>query len=87
MVAQGLAFATYQALGEARLSIPGDVALTSFDDELASDPRPGLTTIGLPHEKTGQLAVELPLGAEPTAAELLAPMSAVPRSSRPAASS
>lgn len=44
-----LAFGAYQALGEAGLQIPDDVALVSFDnDELASYLRPGLTTVALP---------------------------------------
>lgn len=55
-----LAFGAYQALGETGLSIPGDVALVSFDnDELASYLRPGLTTVALPHELMGRAAVEL----------------------------
>ena len=79
-----LAFGAYQALGEARLSIPGDVALVSFDnDELASYLRPGLTTIGLPHQKMGQLAVELLLNGPLAAGEHLVPMSAVSRGSLP----
>lgn len=55
-----LAFGAYQALGEAGLGIPGDVSIVSFDnDELASYLRPGLTTIGLPHEAMGRRAVEM----------------------------
>lgn len=55
-----LAFGAYQALAEAGLDIPNEVALVSFDnDEIASYLRPGLTTIGLPHEQMGQRAVEL----------------------------
>ena len=64
------------------------MALVSFDnDELASYLRPGLTTIGLPHQNMGQLAVELLLGSEPTAGEHLVPMSVVPRGSLPVAAS
>lgn len=55
-----LAFGAYQALAEAGLNVPSDVALVSFDnDELASHLRPGLTTIALPHEEMGQTAVRL----------------------------
>lgn len=58
-----LAFGAYQAMGEAGLSVPGDVAVVSFDnDEVASYLRPALTTIGLPHEAMGARAVELLLG-------------------------
>ncbi len=52
----------YQAIGEAGLSIP-ETSTVSFDnDELASYLRPGLTTIGLPHEEMGREAVRLLLG-------------------------
>jgi LacI family transcriptional regulator len=55
-----LAFGAYQALAELGLKVPGDVSLVSFDnDEIATYLRPGLTTIGLPHDKMGELAVEL----------------------------
>ncbi|MCC3270118.1 LacI family DNA-binding transcriptional regulator [Arthrobacter gengyunqii] len=55
-----LAFGAYQALTEKGLRVPEDVSIVSFDnDEIASYLRPGLTTIGLPHEEMGRLAVEL----------------------------
>jgi len=55
-----LAFGALQALGDAGLRVPEDVSLVSFDnDELAAYLRPGLTTIGLPHEEMGRRAVEL----------------------------
>jgi LacI family transcriptional regulator len=58
-----LAFGAYQALGEARLSVPGDVGLVSFDnDDISAYLRPGLTTIALPHKEMGRRAVELLLG-------------------------
>jgi len=76
-----LAFGAYQALGEAGLSIPGDVSLVSFDnDELASYLRPGLTTIALPHEAMGRRAVEMLLDRQ-TSGEALIPMPAVIRGS------
>ena len=70
-----LAFGAYQALAEAGLVIPDDVALVSFDnDELASYLRPGLTTIALPHEEMGRAAVHLLLGpAATTGATLTMP--------------
>ena len=81
-----LAFGAYQALGEAGLKIPEDVALVSFDnDELASYLRPGLTTIGLPHEDMGRRAVELLLGPQENAQPDLVPMPVVVRGSLPAA--
>ena len=61
-----LAFGAYQALAEAGLRIPQDVGLVSFDnDEIASYLRPGLTTIGLPHEAMGRKAIELLLAPSP----------------------
>ena len=68
-----LAFGAYQALGEAGLRIPDDVSLVSFDnDELASYLRPGLTTIGLPHEAMGRRAVQMLLGGAAAQEELIA---------------
>lgn len=69
-----LAFGAYQALAEAQLRIPQDVSLVSFDnDEIAGYLRPGLTTIALPHEEMGRLAVDL-LAAGPPRGEHLVPM-------------
>lgn len=79
-----LAFGAYQALAEAGLKVPEDVALVSFDnDELASYLRPGLTTIGLPHEEMGRRAVELLLSGA-NAPELIA-MPVIERGSLPRA--
>ncbi|WP_417307848.1 LacI family DNA-binding transcriptional regulator [Devosia sp.] len=80
-----LAFGAYQALTEARISIPDQVGLVSFDnDELATYLRPGLTTIGLPHEAMGRAAVELLL-AGGTDEETLVPMPVLMRGSLPGA--
>ena len=60
-----IAFGAYQALAEAGLRVPEDVSIVSFDnDELAAYLRPGLTTVGLPHEAMGRRAVELLLSGE-----------------------
>lgn len=76
-----IAFGAYQALSEAGLSVPGDVSIVSFDnDELAAYLRPGLTTIGLPHEAMGRRAVELLL-AGAAEGEVLIPMPVVHRAS------
>ena len=76
-----LAFGAYQAIGEARLDIPRDIALVSFDnDELASYLRPGLTTIGLPHEAMGRRAVEMLLERRSVGEDLI-PMPPVIRGS------
>lgn len=76
-----LAFGAYQALAEAGLAIPDDVALVSFDnDELASYLRPGLTTIALPHEAMGRAAVQRLLDPQATTGTML-PMPTVLRGS------
>ena len=76
-----LAFGAYQALAEAGRAIPHEVAIVSFDnDELAAYLRPGLTTIALPHEEMGKLAVDLLL-AGGSKAEHLVPMPIVMRGS------
>ncbi len=50
-----LAFGAYQALGEAGLTIPGDLSVISFDDDpIAAWLRPGLSTAALPHEQMGR---------------------------------
>ncbi len=61
-----LAFGAYQALAEAQLRVPADVAVVGFDnDEIASYLRPGLTTVALPHEEMGRKAINLLLSEEP----------------------
>jgi LacI family transcriptional regulator len=55
-----IAFGAYQALSEAKLVIPYDVSVVSFDDsELASWLRPQLTSVALPHYAMGYRAAEL----------------------------
>lgn len=76
-----LAFGAYQAIAEAGLSIPDDVSLVSFDnDEIASYLRPGVTTIGLPHDGMGRLSVELLLSGGGKG-EHLVPMPVIERGS------
>ena len=76
-----LAFGAYQAIAEAGRSIPEEISLVSFDnDEIASYLRPGLTTIGLPHEHMGRVSVELLLGGGGEG-EHLVPMLTVERGS------
>jgi LacI family transcriptional regulator len=76
-----LAFGAYQALAELGRTVPSDVAIVSFDnDEIAAYLRPGLTTIALPHEEMGRLAVDLLLdGGKP--GEHLAHMPVIARGS------
>lgn len=55
-----LALGAYQALADARLDVPADVSVVSFDDEFfASWIRPQLTTVALPHYELGRAAVRL----------------------------
>jgi LacI family transcriptional regulator len=80
-----LAFGAYQAIGEAGLTIPGDIALVSFDnDEVASYLRPGLTTVGLPHEAMGLEAMRLLLDPGRAPGETLIEMPVMRRGSLPA---
>lgn len=67
-----LSFGAYQALAEAGLTVPSDIAIVSFDnDELAAYLRPGLTTVALPHEEMGREAVRLLLSDTPPAEHLV----------------
>ena len=76
-----IAFGAYQALADAGLSVPDDVSVVSFDnDELAAYLRPGLTTVGLPHEAMGSRAVEVLLSGQGSG-EVLVPMPVVTRAS------
>jgi LacI family transcriptional regulator len=76
-----LAFGAYQAISELGLGVPEDICLVSFDnDEIAAYLRPGLTTIGLPHEDMGRVSVELLLGGG-AGGEHLVPMPIIERGS------
>lgn len=76
-----LAFGAYQALGDAGRQVPNDVSVISFDDdEVGAYLRPGLTTVALPHEAMGALAVELLL-SDPDPREHLVPMPLIKRQS------
>lgn len=76
-----LAFGAYQAIAEAGLAVPSDISVASFDnDEIASYLRPGLSTVGIPHEAMGRKAVEVLLGGVHTG-EVLVPMPVVRRGS------
>lgn len=56
---------TYQAVGEAGLSIPDDFSIISFDDhQLATWLHPGLTTFAIPHRELGRRAIDILLDAE-----------------------
>ena len=77
-----LAFGAYQALNERGLMVSKDVSIVSFDnDEVASYLRPGLTTIELPHEQMGKLAVELLFLPDAERKVHLVPMPTVQRGS------
>jgi LacI family transcriptional regulator len=54
-----LALGAYQAIAEQGLSLPDDVSVVSFDDDvLATWLRPQLTTIALPHYELGRAAID-----------------------------
>ena len=76
-----LAFGAYQACQERGVTVGRDISVVSFDnDELAAYLRPGLTTIGLPHEAMGRQAVQLLL-SDAAPGERLVHMPVVERSS------
>lgn len=77
-----LAFGAYQALADHGLTVPQDISVVSFDnDELASYLRPGLTTVGLPHEDMGRASVEILLGPGTPSGGRLIPMPVIERTS------
>lgn len=55
-----VAMGVYDAVRELKLTIPNDVAVVGFDDQIliAADIRPGLTTMALPHYEMGRWAVD-----------------------------
>jgi LacI family transcriptional regulator len=55
-----MAWGAYRAAAELRLSIPGDLSITGFDDQapIPESLFPRLTTIALPHYEMGAWAVE-----------------------------
>ncbi len=57
------AMGCYQAAQAAKLSVPEDLSVISFDNsDLASWLRPGLSSIAIPHFELGRRAVEVLLG-------------------------
>ncbi len=75
-----IAMGAYQALAESRLRVPDDVAVVSFDgSELAGWLRPKVTSVALPFEEMGDLAVRLLLEPATSASTRhLVPMPLVP---------
>ncbi len=54
------------ALHEAGLDVPGDISLAGYDDiPFARDLHPALTTVHVPYEELGRLAVRTALGRTP----------------------
>lgn len=80
-----LAVGAYKALTEHGLSVPGDVAVMSFDDDpIASWVDPQLTTIAIPHYELGRKAIEILLDEAPgpyEAAVVRVPMPLIRRQS------
>lgn len=62
----------YVALRRHNVSIPGDVAIASFDNqaEIARRLDPPLTTMALPHREIGRRAVEIVVGVKPVTQQL-----------------
>ncbi|MEW1718028.1 LacI family DNA-binding transcriptional regulator [Streptomyces sp. NPDC093109] len=58
-----VASAAMAAILDAGLRVPEDISVLGYDDsELAQDLRPALTTVRVPYEEMGRLAVRLALG-------------------------
>ncbi|WP_139806670.1 LacI family DNA-binding transcriptional regulator [Deinococcus hopiensis] len=62
-----MAMGAYVALNELGLSIPDDMSVMGFDNQLmlSAHLRPGLTTLQLPHYQIGRMSVEQLLHGEP----------------------
>lgn len=61
-----MAVGAIAALRDQGLRVPADVAIAGFDDiSMLRDVRPALTTVRLPMERIGALALELALGGRP----------------------
>jgi DNA-binding LacI/PurR family transcriptional regulator len=55
-----MAFGAIQAIGDAGLSVPGDIAVAGFDDiEIAELCRPPITTISQPFYELGSMATKM----------------------------
>lgn len=65
-----MAMGAYDAIKEAGLRIPSDIAVVGYDNrvEIADHMRPNLTTVGLPYRAMGRRAVEVLLDPELLAA-------------------
>jgi len=72
-----MAMGAYDAIKERGLSIPGDVAVVGFDNQLIISAylRPALTTIALPFEEMGARSVALLVAA--LSGEEIPPMTVV----------
>jgi LacI family transcriptional regulator len=59
-----IAMGAYRAVRTHGLTVPDDLSIVGFDDQeyIASELDPPLTTVRLPHQEMGQLAVQLVLG-------------------------
>lgn len=54
-----LAIGALQGAAEAGVAVPGELSVVGFDDTVASQASPPLTTIAQPHEEKGRLAAQL----------------------------
>lgn len=74
-----IAFGTYQALAERGLEVPRDVSVVSFDgSELAGWLQPAVTSMALPFEAMGELAVRLLMDRSTGSEEHRVPMTLTP---------
>ncbi|WP_428776422.1 LacI family DNA-binding transcriptional regulator [Vibrio sp.] len=67
-----MALGVYQAVAEMGLRIPHDVAVMGYDNQLlASELTPSLSSIDLPYDEMGRMAVELAVGDHQTELQLI----------------
>ena len=79
-----LAAGVLQAIAEAGLSVPDDISVIGFDDTLAFNLTPPLTTVSQPTEEIGQVAVRIALAlieGEKVASETVLPSVLIQRKS------
>lgn len=61
-----MAIGVYQAIAHHNLSIPEDIAVIGYDNQLlASELTPSLTSIDLPYDEMGRMAIETVLSSTP----------------------
>lgn len=67
-----MALGVYQAINDKGLKIPDDIAVVGYDNQLlANEITPGLTSVDLPYDEMGRIAVETLLSPTPPDIKLM----------------